>query len=59
MILQNFWIMLKRRLMNDHIIAVNANYSGPLRKGEFQFSFGGNTIHSNGNTGFLGRIQVA
>ena len=45
--------------MKDHIIAVNANYSGPLRKGEFQFSFGGNT---HGFNGFLvphsGRIKT-
>ena len=50
--------MIDERL---HIIVVNANYSGPLRQVEFQFSFGGNTINSDGNTGFLvphsGRIK--
>ena len=44
----------------SHIIAVHASYSGPLRKNEFQFSFGGNEA-KNSNTGFLiphsGRIK--
>ena len=43
-----------------HIIAVHASYSGPLRKNEFQFSFGGNEAN-NSTTGFLlphsGRIK--
>ena len=43
----------KKFKKRTHIVAVNANYSGPLRKGEFQLSFGGNTINSDGNTGFL------
>ena len=44
----------------SHIIAVNASYCGPLRKNEFQFSFGGNEAN-NSTTGFLiphsGRIK--
>ena len=44
-----------------HIIAVHANYYGPLRKGEYQFALGGSAIDPNGSTGFLvpqsGRIK--
>ena len=44
-----------------HIIAVHAHYHGPLRKGEYQFAFGGSPIDPNGSTGFLvpqtGRIK--
>ena len=29
-----------------HIIAVHASYSGPLRRYEFQFTFGGNEVHN-------------
>ena len=36
-----------------HIIAVLANYSGPLREGEYQFAFRGSTIDPNGSSGFL------
>ena len=43
-----------------HLYAVHASYSGPLRKNEFQFSFGGNEAN-NSTTGFLiphsGRIK--
>ena len=45
----------------SHIIAVHANYHGRLRKGEYQFAFGGIAIDPNGSTGFLvpqsGRIK--
>ena len=44
-----------------NIIAVHASYYGELHKGEFQFSFGGNGIDTNGTTVFLmpqsGRIK--
>ena len=44
-----------------HIIAVHANYRGPLIKGNYQFAFGGSVIDPNGSTGFLvpqpGRIE--
>ena len=44
-----------------HIIAVHVSYSGPLRKNEFQYSFGGNEAN-NSTTGFLipisGRIKM-
>ena len=44
-----------------HIIAVHANYHGPLRRDEYQFAFGGSVINLNGSTGFLvplsGRIK--
>ena len=44
----------------SHIIAVHANYKGPLHKGEYQFVFGGN-VASGLDTGFLvpqsGRIK--
>ena len=61
MILRNFWIMLKKTIdERPHIIAVHASYSGPLRKNEFQYSFGGNEAN-NSTTGFLiphsGRIK--
>ena len=43
-----------------HIIAVNANYKGLLRKDTYQFTFGGNLV-SGLDTGFLvpqsGRIK--
>ena len=46
---------------HPHIIAVHANYHGPLRKEEYQFAFGGSDIDPNGSTGFLvpqsGRIK--
>ena len=37
-----------------YIIAVHANYHGHVRKGEFQFAFGGNTIQPqpNSSSGF-------
>ena len=34
----------------SHIIAVHANYYGPLREGEYQFAFGGSTTDPNGST---------
>ena len=46
-----------------YIITLHANYHGHLRKGEFQFAFGGNTIQPqpNSSSGFLiphsGRIK--
>ena len=35
-----------------HIIAVHASYHGPLIRGKYQFTFGGNESH-NATTGFL------
>ena len=40
---------------------VHTNYHGPLRRGEYQFAFGGSVIDPNGGSGFLvpqsGRIK--
>ena len=51
---------IKEKLERTHLIMVNANYTGPLLSGKFQFSFGGNE-GKNSATGFLipqsGRIK--
>ena len=50
----------EKREKREHLIMVNANYTGPLIYGKFQFSFGGNES-KNSVTGFLipqsGRIK--
>ena len=50
----------EKREKREHLIMVNANYTGPLIYGKFQFSFGGNEGKSS-VTGFLipqsGRIK--